>query len=305
MKKIIKEFIKELLIPKDKLLVFTFHQASIKYNPQLNNTAIWSSIEFLEEQIQFILKNYDVIHLNDGIKSLRIGNLKGTKVAITFDDGDISVRHFILPLLKRLKVPATFFLNSAYLIGEKKGYWFNIYNYLKSGNDLQKSFLTDEIALIAEKLRNTDNYDYYNQNFYKVENLQYLIENEINFYLSLDDLKLFDTNLFDIGLHGHEHQRFSMMSKVWQMKNIIRSIEIVSSFPTYKPIFALPFGKSHDWNNDTIDICKDLGLEIAFSNGGFNTKRNFGIERIPADGLRIESAIRKLEPKILKRLKLS
>jgi peptidoglycan/xylan/chitin deacetylase (PgdA/CDA1 family) len=303
---VLKEFIKKkigsLLMPCTKLLVFNFHQSSLNYDPQLNGKYIWSSIDFLEEQLLYISQNYKVVSLFEGFADLKKGNLRGTHVAITFDDGDISIKQFVAPLLIKLKIPATFFINTAYLLNEKRGYWFNIFNYLNLGTKQQKDALVECSIANVENIRNTDNVDFYYENYQKIEKLEHLIEKNISFYLSIDDLKSFDPVLLNIGLHGHEHQRFAMMPVEWQKNSLLRNIEILSSLPSYKPVFALPFGKPIDWNGDTLNLCKQLNLEIAFSNGGYNTIKSAGIERIPVDGLRISDTIGKMQALKIKQL---
>jgi peptidoglycan/xylan/chitin deacetylase (PgdA/CDA1 family) len=292
--KSLKKRIRKYLIPKNKLLVFTFHQAGPEFDPKFNNKFIWSPIEFLEQQLHYLNENFPIVSLSDGLFQLRNGQLKGTSVAITFDDGDISIKKFVAPLLQKLNIPATFFINTAYLTEYKKGYWFNIYNYLKFGDRVIQDKIPPDLVVVAENLRNTNDVDFYRRHFPIIEKLSDFIAEGDSFYMSLDDINNLDSSLFNIGLHGHEHQRFSMMPREWQHSNLVKNIEILSKIPAYKPIFAVPFGKEHDWNNDTVQLCKEFNLEIAFSNGGFNTAKSFGIQRIPADGLKIPDVISKL-----------
>jgi peptidoglycan/xylan/chitin deacetylase (PgdA/CDA1 family) len=295
LKELIKRKIGSLLMPRNKLLVFNFHQSSPTFNPQLNGKYIWSSIDFLEEQLLFISQNYKVVSLYEGYVDLKKGSSKGTSVAITFDDGDISIKQYVAPLLTKLKIPATFFINTAYILNEKRGYWFNIFNYLKFGTKQQNDALLESELVNIEKLRETDNADFYYENYPRIEKLKYLIEKNISFYLTMDDLNSFDPALLSIGLHGHEHQRFALMPVEWQKENLLRNMEILSGFPSYKPIFAVPFGKPIDWNEDTLRLSKELNLEIAFSNGGYNTDQSIGIARIPVDGISIADSIGKMQ----------
>lgn len=296
MKKYVKEKIREFLIPRGKLVVFTFHQASPDFDEKLNSKYIWTSIDFLEKQLDFIKTNYPITGLMEGVSNLRRGDTKETEVAITFDDGDISVQKYIVPLLERIKVPATFFINTAYLNNAKPGYWFNIFSHIQANKDLTETYLSKELTDIDLSLRNTSDPEYYRKNYLKIEKLGELLKDKIQFYISEDFLDEINPELFTIGLHGHEHQRFSMMTKEWQRNNLLENMNRLSRFKAYKPVFAIPFGKEHDWNLDTLEICRELKLEYAFSNGGYNTKTMSGIKRIPADGLEIIKLISSLKP---------
>ena len=67
-----------------------------------------------------------------------------------------------------------------------------------------------------------------------------------------------------MGLHGAEHERFPMMNVDWQRQNILKNIYALSHLKSYKPIFAIPFGRPHNWTIETIKICIELDLEIVF-----------------------------------------
>lgn len=296
----IKQKIKKVLIPRNKLLVFIFHQSTPVFDPQKNHKYIWADIKFFESQIVYLKNNFEIVKLDEAVQQLRSGNLKKTKVAITFDDGDASLQDYIIPILEKHNIPATFFINTSYTTTDQKGYWFNIYNYFMADTEKRKKYISEKIDEIAGKLRNTNDPDFYSNNYKKIEALSKYIGDDTRFYLGYDQLKKLNPELFSIGLHGHEHQRFSMMSKSWQKNDLLNNIALLSKFKTYTPIFAIPYGKPHDWNTDTIDICKEMGLEVAFANGGFNVKNNQGILRMPADGLIISKALSSLHPSINK-----
>jgi peptidoglycan/xylan/chitin deacetylase (PgdA/CDA1 family) len=249
----------------------------------MNGEWVWSDTGFFEKQLIFIKNNFRLIRLSEGIEQIKKGEIKGTQISISFDDGDISIKEFLVPLLEKYKIPATFFINTAYLNGDLPGYWFNIYNFLLNGNDKQQQ-IAKSIAPYYDVLRNTDDPDQYSEYRLKVEQHGEWIQKDTRFYVDFSYLKTLNPGLFEIGLHGHEHQRFSMMPGDWQKNNLIQNINCLRTFEQFKPIFAIPFGKPIDWNEETLKIAQELNLNIVLSNGGIN--RNFDqlINRIPADG---------------------
>ena len=74
-------------------------------------------------------------------------------------------------------------------------------------------------------------------------------------------------------------------------QNLLKDIDLLSKVAGYKPIFAIPFGRPYDWNNSTIKIALELNLEIVYADGGFNTSRDVGYKRIPADGRLLKKLI--------------
>ena len=140
-------------------------------------------------------------------------------------------------------------------------------------------------------LRNTNDKNFYDRYSNEVESLFPLLESEFDSFVSYDDLANIDKRLFDVGSHGFNHQRFSMKDKNWQKQNIEKDIGVLSSLDSYKPIFGIPFGRPFDWNRDTIKIILDLGLDFVYANGGTNSERSMGYQRIPADNRKLKNII--------------
>lgn len=288
-----KKYIKRrFLIHQNKHLVINFHQATDVFNPQLHCHYTWSDIKLLERNLIFLLDHYQIIPLHEAIIGVESGKIKGTTVSLTFDDGDLSVMTHIVPLLQKYRIPATFFINSAYVVNPGSGYWFNIYNYLKNGNSYQQSKITPEIVELYSNLRNTSDPEYYRVSSKKVEELGVFADEGFRQYVSERFLEDLNPELFSLGLHGHEHQRYSMMSIDWKRKDLLTNIDFLSRFPSYIPVFAIPFGKAIDVDADTVDVSADLGLKILYSENGYNIRaQNSGIRRIPADGKDLQKVI--------------
>ena len=69
------------------------------------------------------------------------------------------------------------------------------------------------------------------------------------------------------------------------------------NLPGYIPVFAIPFGKSIDCDKETVDLCEEFGLQIAYSDNGYNINSGSGaIMRIPADGKDLNSLIMNILP---------
>jgi len=290
----LKNNLKQFLTPKDKLIILTYHQVTDMFNNQLHSKGIWSQSAFFSKQLQFVKNNYEILPLMEAIQLLKEGRIKGTVFCFSFDDGDKSLEYFTVPILEQHQIPATFFINSAYL-SEKKGYWFNIFYHLEH-SDFAHEFLNDEIWQNIAELRKTNNTARYLVLEEKIESYQNKIAPTIHFYTSSEFLANLNTKLFSIGLHGHEHQRFSMKDINWQERNLQLNIDALSKFPAYVPVFAIPFGKPHDWNEDTISVAKSMNLEIVLANAGYQVKYTKALMRFSADNVDVSQLMKNLSP---------
>lgn len=73
--------------------------------------------EEFEAQLRWVRSWFNVLPLAEAAASLRDGRLPARALAITFDDGYADNHDLALPVLRRLGVPATFFVATGYLDG--------------------------------------------------------------------------------------------------------------------------------------------------------------------------------------------
>ncbi len=266
------------------LAVFTFHQVSPQFDPRFQHEATWTRLDHFEQQLDFIKDYFKVLPLPEAMAKWKRDDLRGMFAAITFDDGDVTVRDHIVPALSKRGLPATFFVNSAH--GQGKGYyWFPVMNYLANAPDAAvKAKLTAELKEKADKLRRTEDAAFYEQTRREVEALASIVDDSKPLLVDRDYLATLDEKQFTVGLHGHEHQRFALMPPQWQMENLQKNIEALSDLKTYRPIFAIPFGRPMDWDMTLVHAALHLNVDMVSSNGGINFQRDVHLLRMPSDG---------------------
>ena len=263
------------------IVIFNYHQIYKKFDNRYHHSRKFTEINFFEKQIIWLNKNYKIIPLYQAIQLANQNIIEDHYVCITVDDGDKSILDTMI-ILEKYNIPATFFINSDYLDNQGAN-WNGIYHYIDNSKDHQH-LLTNAVKDNITRLRNTQDDKFYNYHAKQIKALFVNIQDELDLFVSSDALKNINTTLFDVGLHGAEHERFSMMSVDWQRQNILKNIHSLSHLKSYKPIFAIPFGRPYDWTNETIKICIELGLEIVFTDGSINYSKSVGYNRIPADG---------------------
>ncbi len=289
----IKKIIKKLLMPQKKWVILNYHQVSDVFDPKVHNKYIWNNLIVFKKEMTFLKDNYKIVSLKDGYEQFQNGGLKETLISITFDDGDKSIEEFVMPLLNELKIPATFFINTAYP-SEKIGYWYNLGPYYNDEALISK----------ASIIRNTENKEEYSK-LLKLEDNYKPLNLDNPFYAEIDRLKNVDNPLFHFGLHGHEHMKFAMLNDRDQEYNLKRNIEVLSTFKNYVPFFAIPFGKPKDWNQTTLDLSKKYNVVPLLAYNGFNTKYNDVLLRTSVDGKDVKKTIGEFSPFINNYYKLN
>ena len=82
-----------------------------------------------------------------------------------------------------------------------------------------------------------------------------------------------------------------MMPSKWQRNDLRRNVQVLSQFRAYQPIFAVPFGRSWDWTEETIRLSRNQGLEIVLADGGINLVPGDFYRRSPSDGASVGSLL--------------
>lgn len=276
---------------RDFLVVFNWHQVTPVFDPCIHHRYTWTQLDTFIANIDHVAAEFQVLPIHEAIRRINNGSLHGRCAALTFDDGDASINRYVVPILRQRNLPATFFINSAY-IDRPCTYWFPILAYscwLAQVRSL--AFLPDALAERAMQLRQTSDPYHYNEVRSRVEEYASSVPNLRSRLVSTEWLSTLDGDQFAIGAHGHEHQRYSMMTPDWQRNDLRQNMRLLSEFRAYRAIFAIPFGRPWDWTEEVIRIARDEGLEVVVANGGINFDPKNFYERISTDGASIERCL--------------
>jgi len=266
------------------LNIINFHQVADTFDHTYHHRGTFTKFAKFKDFVIKLNSRYGIIPLQEGIKYLQNQKIQNDVLfALTFDDGDISLQEKVIPFLTTEKIPATFFINTAYVNNQSTN-WVRAFNYLFSiKHDIFNEKKNVEMSFL--EVRNTNNPPIYNKYRIFLENTFRNLECKPEFTLNLEYLKRMDSTLFHFGLHGHEHQRYSMMSYEAQKKDIEKNIEMLNEFTNYVPYWAIPFGTNKDWNRNTIRIALEKELVLLFHTNSVNYIWNsLGVDRIACDG---------------------
>ena len=105
---------------KKPSIIFYYHRiAEVKDDPCLLSV----SLENFEKQLLYLKENYKIVSLRKLVAGLRMGKVDPGLVVITFDDGYADNYTNALPIIEKLKVPATFFVVAGKIGATQPFYW--------------------------------------------------------------------------------------------------------------------------------------------------------------------------------------
>ncbi|MDO9411046.1 MAG: polysaccharide deacetylase family protein [Pseudolabrys sp.] len=268
---------------KNTLAIFNWHQVTPAFDPARHHPHTWTALANFETAIDDVAESHSIMPLDAALAALDGGFLRGRCAALTFDDGDRSIADYVAPLLLRRGLPATFFINSAYLRGDRT-YWFPVLAY--AGH-----LLPAAIKQHGKALRQTGDTAFYARYREALEQYAAAVPNLADRFVTANWLSRLDGEQFAIGAHGHEHQRYAMMSEHWQRRDIAANVMALRDFRAFRPVFAPPFGKPIDVSPDLFRIAGEARLKIVLASGGINTRSAQSYDRIPADNVIIKRAL--------------
>jgi len=235
------------------------------------------------------------------LEKFKNNTLKNNEVCLTFDDAIKCQIDIALPILEELKIKSFFFVYTSIFEGKPDN--LEIFRYFRNNffnhvdefyNDFYK-VLDQNLNYFFHKNKNEIKNRKLKFPFYSIEDIKFRLVRNIfltksqyeitifkmfekkqfeykNLYKSLffekDDLKMIDKLGHVVGLHSHNHPTLLEKLKYDEQKNeYSKNLSIISNILD-KPKNSIS-SMSHpcgSYNQDTLDILTELGIEIGFKN---------------------------------------
>ena len=257
-------------------------------------------VKLFKEQIQYILKYYQVIRMEELIEAVKNKKkLSNNSLLLTFDDAYKDHFEFVFPILDELDIQGSFFL-PAKAIQEHKVLDINkIHFVLASVKD--KNQIISNIYTMLDKFRQEyhleSNEYYYNklasdERFdtkevifikiilqrelpEKLRNLivnflfnKYVSKNEDSFsrelYMNIDQIKCIRRKGMYIGSHGYDHYWLNTLSKEQQKKEIELSLEFLKKIDVSIKdwVMCYPYGAQ---NESLLSLLQGYGCSLGLT----------------------------------------
>ena len=279
-----------------------YHAVSDDDMPHVKYMYRVKTVKQFTRDLDYCLSKFEAINTSDWYESL-LGRKKSGKPAmvLSFDDGLREMHDVVAPLLIRKGVPATFFINPAFIDNnqlfykykasliidrlEKHGYPVSLLEVIASRiGESYGSRHTLRKALLNATRQDTG----------FLETMAELVEVDFNAflkirkpYMSLDQLLKMKDQGFEIGSHSMTHPMFSLLSHEDRLREVKESLEWIRKKlnPEYR-YFAFPFTDAGVENLffDRIYNLESSMVDMSFGSAGL--KRDpypFHVQRIAMD----------------------
>jgi len=200
------------------------------------------SIRQFEKDLDFLQKYFTASEF--------LQNKNKSAFILSFDDGLSDVYKTITPILKKRKIPAIFFINSAFI--DNKDMFINYISSLKKENP-------------------------------KIDYKGYLKTEKP--YLTKQQISELKTEGFTIGAHSINHPLFSEISEEEQIRQTKESIKFVTeNFGETQKLFAFPFTDNGVKDTFFDTVFKNKITDYTFGTAGIkDDKIKNNIQRIPIE----------------------
>jgi len=268
--------IKNLIILSNAQIINVFyHVVSDNYLPYIAPLYKYRNSEAFENDIDFLLKYFQPVSANDVLLHTN-GEKVITKPSfhLSFDDGMREIYKVVLPILKRKGVPATVFVNSAFVDNKDL-----FYRYKAALIVDKEPSLKNEILKI--KYPEREKLDKIAQNL-EIDFEQFLKEKRP--YLTTQEIKILQENGFTIGAHSVDHPNYYLISEEEQIRQTLESCRFVKeNFDEKNLFFAFPFEDVGVENSFFETIYKNV--DLTFSTSGISSSQNGkNIGRVAMEG---------------------
>lgn len=237
-------------------IVLTYHSLSgFDAEPEVDRYINRTKSEF-DEDLKFIKNNFNVLSLMEFLEIINNGTkFPERSLLLTFDDGLAIQYDHMYPILKSYNVPATFFINNAFIDNQDLHYERKKYIILRRLEELQDNSVERKISkVVSEDYNDEFNLKSYIQKIkYKSKNTldtladelgisfaDYLHENKI--YLTTEQIEIMLRNNMAIGGHSIDHPDFTELSLEDQVNQTLSSVnDLASRFRLDYKAFAFPY----------------------------------------------------------------
>jgi peptidoglycan/xylan/chitin deacetylase (PgdA/CDA1 family) len=282
------------------LLLVVYHTVCDEVPPHIKHLYRPRDIAAFTDDMRFILKHYQPIDLQQ-LKEVVFNNVKPKKnqFFVSFDDGLSEFYYHAAPLLLKLGIPATNFLNNDFIDNNDLFYRYKV------------SMLIEEIQKKKEKKEFWEQFHVLKEKFgiphgYYRTVLLGLHHTDIPFideaaklvgidfktwmkkskpYMTSEQIRELMDKGFTFGSHSFNHPQFGLLNREERIRHSIESTkEMVKKFGLKDKIFAFPF-TDHGMDKSFFEaLYAGNDIELSFGAAGLKkdaVKRN--LQRIPME----------------------
>lgn len=274
----------EVAARRRALLVLTYHRigdpaSSTDYGPIFAATA-----EALAKTLRALANSHKIVSMAEVVALAESGcAVEEPTALVTFDDGYRDNLTEALPVLRDLKIPATFFLTPGFLEGGRIPWWDRIARIVRRSR--VATLTLDHPVPIVVNLRDTppdqavfevvrayrdnrvDDEEAYFAELEERAGVHLDVDEAARgLFLSWDDVRTVADSGIDIGAHGQTHRRLSWLSEAEQRHELEHSRAVLQSHLNREiTALAYPYGWPGAFDATTERLAREAGYRVAFS----------------------------------------
>jgi peptidoglycan/xylan/chitin deacetylase (PgdA/CDA1 family) len=280
------------LAPGPRLSVLSYHRVLAQFDPLRPSEP---TVAQFETRMRWIASNFVVMPLLEAVAALKGKGLPRRALCLTFDDGYANNFELVLPIVRRLRLPATFFIATGYLDG---GCMFND-AVIEAVREARGAILDLEafgfgrhrldtiaarrlaIGRILGRLRYFAPERREEATLNILERVGATVPKSL--MMSTQQVAALHAAGMEIGAHTVSHPILAEIPFEHARDEITRSrahLERITGAPVR--IFAYPNGKpSLDYRPEHVELVRELGFDAAVSTAGGTSRAGDDVFQIP------------------------
>ena len=275
-----------------------YHTVSDEYLPHINPLYATKNRSEFSKDIDFLSRHFEPVNADTVyLHAIQKKNSVKNSFHLSFDDGLRGVYEIICPLLYQKGIPATIFINTAFVDNKDLFYRHKIALLIDKMNKKKPS--PAEKSEIKKLLATT-----YSQKEY-IDKTAILLEVDFQEFLEkyrpyLTTEELFDMKKkgFTIGSHSIDHPHYSEIDETEQIRQTIESCKYIKeTFQESNAYFSFPF--SEEKISDSFFIAVSSHTDLTFGISGMKV-RNQGKHLGRIDMEKRKNAQEIINPQLLK-----
>ena len=268
------------------LVVPFYHIVSDSTVPHVDHLYRVKSIAEFNEDLAFLLRHFEPVTLHDVIDALNgTQTLRRPCFHLTFDDGFREVHDIVAPILQRAGVPATFFLNTAFLDGGGLAH-HNALSLLLERLQSPQDRVSEATLRKVESLlgHGRDDFADLRARILSIRHSQRALVSllgeilEVDFdryvrttrpYLSSSQIATLLAMGFSIGAHSHDHPLYADLPLPEQLEQTRMSVSLLKTrFRVSTKAFAFPYNDDGVERSFFSEVFDEALLEVSFGTSG-------------------------------------
>lgn len=263
-----------------------YHVVSNERLPYILNYPYRNEKQF-EKELDFYLAHFHAAGLEEVVKN----NFTGKRMFhLSFDDGLRQCADVVAPILLRKGIPATFFINTAFIDNKKLFHRYKaslILNGLRQAPNLRVSKYLEKENLAGEKILQASVFQEEILNE-AARMLEFSFDDFLSRqqpYLTSEQIKKLGSEGFTIGAHSHTHPEFWKITAAEQLHEVKISLSRVMQLVRPKvKAFSFPFTDAGVPASLLTAIKKENLCDVTFGTAGIKKDSfNFHLQRYPVE----------------------